>query len=351
MQFLLYGAYGYTGTLIAEQAASLGMKPVLAGRSAQKLKVLADRLDFEYRVCDLNDPADLDDLLKDFSVVLHAAGPYRYTAKPMLEACLRTKTHYLDITGEIEIFELAASLTEQAQQAGIMLLPGTGFDVVPTDCMALYLKQLLPSATHLQLAFSASGGAGFSRGTALTMVENLGEGAAVRKNGIIKKVPLGHESLRVPFTDEKQWFVMTIPWGDVSTAYHSTGIPNIEVYMSFPPKRYNMIKMMPYFNWALRIPFVKSIARNKVNQGAAGPTDEQRDGANNLVWGKVWNDQGDSKSARMSMPNGYTLTALSSLLCTQKVLDGNAPVGFQTPAKAYGTDLIMEIEGVVRQDL
>jgi short subunit dehydrogenase-like uncharacterized protein len=351
MQFLLYGAYGYTGKLIAEMAADYGLTPVLAGRSEAKLQPMAQKLGLEYRVCSLDDPAALDILLKGFPVVLHAAGPFQYTAKPMLDACLRTGTHYIDITGEIDIFEMAASMDEQARQAGVMLLPGAGFDVVPTDCMAVYLKSKLPSATHLQLAFSALGAAGFSRGTAKTMAERLGQKSTVRENGKLVDVPLGHKTMEVPFNDERSWFVISIPWGDVSTAYYSTRIPNIETYMAFPPRQYWFVKYQKYLNWALRTGIVRRMAKSRIDKQPAGPNAEQRANADSLVWGRVRNNSGEEREARMRTPNGYTLTVITSLLCTQKVLEGNAPIGFQTPAKAYGADLIMEVEGVVREDL
>jgi len=349
MSLLLYGATGYTGQLIAEYAGQYGLQPILAGRSEGKVKALAARWSLPWRAADLNDPAELDAMMKGITVVLHAAGPFQHTAKPMLEACLRNRVHYLDITGEIAIFEMAARMDEKAKAAGIMLLPGAGFDVVPTDCLALYLKNKLPDATHLQLAFAS--GAGLSHGTATTMAENLGEGGAVRQNGKIIRVPmLGHKTMTVPFPG-KPLFVMTIPWGDVSTAFYSTGIPNIETYTGVSPASYKWIRRQRYFNWLLRMTWVRNFAKNRIKQRPAGPSPEKRQRSSSLVWGKVYNAAGKSAEATLRTPEGYTLTALTSLLIAKKVLKGNAPIGFQTPAKAYGADLILEIAGVERGDL
>lgn len=348
MQFLLYGASGYTGQLIAEYAASFGLTPILAGRSEAKVKAMAESLGLEYRVFDLADAAALDAALKETPVVLHAAGPFMFTAKPMIEACLRTGTHYLDITGEIAIFEMAARMDKKAREAGIMLLPGAGFDVVPTDCLALHLKNRMPDATHLQLAFAGLGG-GVSQGTAATMAENLGEGGAMRKDGKIVKVPMGHKSMIVPFRD-KSLFVMSIPWGDVSTAYHSTGIRNIETYMGFSPSAYRWVKLQRYFNWLLRTNFVRNIVKKRIKERPAGPTPEQRARSKSFIWGRVANAEGKVLEAQLVTPEGYTLTALTSLLIAKKVLNGNAPIGFQTPAKAYGEDLILEVAGTERID-
>lgn len=349
MSLLLYGATGYTGQLIAEYAGQYGLQPILAGRSEEKVKALAARWSLPWRVGDLNDPAALDALLKGVTVVLHAAGPFQHTAKPMLEACLRNRVHYLDITGEIAVFEMAARMDERAKAAGIMLLPGAGFDVVPTDCLALYLKEKLPDASHLQLAFAS--GAGLSHGTATTMAENLGEGGAVRKNGKITRVSvLGHKTMKVPFPG-KTLFVMTIPWGDVSTAFYSTGIPNIETYTGVSPSAYKWIRWQRYVNWLLRTAMVRNFVKRSIQKRPAGPSPEKRKRAVSLVWGKVSNDAGVAVEANMRTPEGYTLTALTSLLIAKKVLAGHAPTGFQTPAKAYGAGLILEIEGVERFDL
>ncbi|MCB0593743.1 MAG: saccharopine dehydrogenase NADP-binding domain-containing protein [Lewinellaceae bacterium] len=348
--FLLYGAYGYTGRLIAELAIDKGMLPILAGRSEEKMDQLCEELGgIDYRVFGLNTPSAIDDGLDGVSMVLHAAGPFIHTARPMMEACLRNGVHYLDITGEIAVFEMAAALGARAREAGIMLMPGTGFDVVPTDCTALYLKEQLPDATHLQLAFS-SGGSRTSQGTATTMAENLGEGGAVRENGKIKRVPLGHKTMEVPFAEGKSRFCMTIPWGDVSTAYYSTGIPNIEVYTSVHPKTYRYIKLQPYYNWLLRTSFVRNLVKSRIQKGPAGPSEEQRKRGKSYIWGKVWNEKGDTRETQLITPEGYELTAHTSLLIVQKVLEGKIQVGFQTPAKAYGSGLILEIPGTLREE-
>lgn len=349
MQFMIYGASGYTGKLIAEEAAALGFKPILAGRNEAKIKPLADHLGFDFKIFDLEDEKTLDAALSEITVVLHCAGPFKFTARPMMQACLRTQTHYLDITGEIEIFEYAHYLDTAAKKAGIMLMPGVGFDVVPTDCLGQYLKKQLPDATFLELGFAGTGKAGWSKGTASTAVVNLGKGSAERRNGKIEIVPLGHKTLWKAFRGKKMFF-MSIPWGDVSTAFHSTGIPDIITYSGINPNQYKWIRLQKYFNWLLGMPFVKKMALSRLQKGPAGPTDEERSTSGTFVWGAAKNESGEMKKASLVTPNGYTLTVLSSLLITQKVLKGNLKPGFQTPSMAYGGDLVLEVEGVIRED-
>ncbi|MEM7373129.1 MAG: saccharopine dehydrogenase NADP-binding domain-containing protein [Bacteroidota bacterium] len=348
MTFLLYGSYGYTGRLIAEQAKEYGLTPILAGRDDARVKAQAESLGYDYRVFALDDPAELDKQMQDVSMVFHSAGPYIYTARPMMEACLRNKVHYVDITGEIEVFEMAHEFDAQAKQAGIMMLSGAGFDVVPTDCLALYLKQMMPEAVRLDLAFA--GGSGLSHGTALTAVENLGKPSAERQDGKIVEVPLGAHTLTIP-ADPQPYFVMSIPWGDVSTAFYTTAIPNIRTYTGIAPKSYRWVGLMKYFGWLLRAQWVKNIARRRIKKGPAGPSEKSRIKSRTVVWGRVTHASGQSKEARLITPEGYTLTAITSLLITKRVLAGDLKVGFQTPAGCYGADLVMEVDGVVREEL
>ncbi|MEN9686910.1 MAG: hypothetical protein RLZZ28_2696 [Bacteroidota bacterium] len=348
-QFLLYGANGYTGRLIAGMAGDYDLVPILAGRNETALKAMADELGLSYRVIDLSDTNKLHQALNEVSVVLHAAGPFQHTAKKMMEACLETGTHYLDITGEINVFERGKKYDNQAREAGIMIMPGVGFDVVPTDCTAAYLKKQMPDATHLQLAFAMIGGK-LSHGTATTMAEGMGEGTVVRENGNFVKKPLGHKGFTVDFGVRKI-FVMCIPWGDVSTAYTTTQIPNIETYTQASPKMFKLLKWQFLFNWLLRTSFVRNRAKKQIRQKPAGPSDEMRQKARSLVWGKVTNAKGEKKEVRLQCPEGYTLTALTALSITKKVLAGNFFTGYQTPAGAYGADLIMEIEAVTREEI
>ena len=340
-QFLLYGANGYTGKLIAKLLATYNLQPILAGRTEANIKPLADELQLPYRIIDLDDAVQLEKALSEIKLVLHAAGPYVYTAKQMIEACLKTGVHYIDINGDISVFEMLKKYDSLAKEKNIMVMPGVGFDVVPTDCVALQLKNKMPDATHLKLAFASIGG-GLSHGTAITMAGKIGEGGAVRENGKIIRKPLGQKGMWVNFGEQKL-FVMTIPWGDISTAFTTTGIPNIETYTGMAPKVYRILKLQWAFNWLLRTNFVRNIIRKKIKAKPAGPSDEQRKKSSSMVWGEVSNTAGKTLNAAINCLDGYSLTAHSSLLISKKILEGNFKPGYQTPAGCYGEHLIMEI--------
>ncbi len=349
-QFAIYGAYGYTGELIARFATQMGLKPILAGRNEQKLVRMSKQYDLPYEVVDLNNETQLNDLCLLVDAVIHCAGPFKHTFKPMLKACMKNGTHYLDITGELEVFEAIAQVSDRIEQTGITAMPGVGFDVVPTDCMAAYLKEKLPTATHLELAFMSIGG-GVSHGTANTLIENIDEGGAVRMNGRIMKVPSAHKVKRISFGGKKPVTVVTIPWGDVSTAYYSTGIPNIEVYTAVNKRVLQFMKNANSMGWFLGKSVVKSLLKTVNGSRAAGPSDEQRKKAKSYVFGKVTDEAGNQFSAGLETLEGYTLTALCALHIVKKVLAGDLKIGFQTPSMAYGADLILEIQGSSRKDL
>lgn len=346
MNLLIYGANGYTGELITRIAVERGWRPLIAGRRESEIRRLADRYGLNFRVFSLDDSAALDAALQEVEAVLHCAGPFSITSRPMLEACLRNRRHYTDITGEITVFEHCASLDEKARDAGIMIMPGVGFDVVPSDCLALHLKERLIDATHLTLAFLGVGR--LSHGTQATMIMNLGRGGAIRKDGRITPVPAAFKTREINFGSFRK-LAVTIPWGDVSTAYYSTGIPNIEVYTVVPPNVLRLMKLSRYLGPLLAAAPVQRFLQSRIPPG--GPSDDERARGKSLLWGEVVNQAGERAESRLETPEGYTLTALTALNICEKILAGHHPPGFQTPAKAFGADLILEIEGVSREDL
>ena len=349
MPFLLYGATGYTGRLIARLAADRGHRPVLAGRTPETVAALAAELGLEHVAVGLDEPAALDRALDGVPLVLHAAGPFSRTAAPMVEACLRTGTHYLDITGEIAVFEALAARAREAARAGVVVLPGVGFDVVPTDCLAMHLHRRLPSATRLRLAIRALSSA--SHGTAQTAVENAGAGGAARVAGRIVRVPAAHDQVTATFSDGATRVCTAIPWGDVSTAFHSTGIPNVTTYAALPPGAVRAMKASRWLGPVLRAAPVQALLRGAVRRRVAGPDAEARAAGRSFVWGEATDGAGGRAVARWAGPEGYAFTADAALRAAHAVLDGRAAAGFQTPSLAFGPDFALEMDGATREDV
>ena len=343
MSFLIYGASGYTGKLIVELSVKKGLKPVLAGRTESKIKPLAQKFGLEYLVFGLDNYDELLEKLSNFPLVLNCAGPFSQTAQKLVEICLETRTHYLDITGEIDVFERIKLYHREAQDKQIILLPGVGFDVVPTDCMAKYLKNKLPDSTHLELAFTSVGGS-ISHGTVTTMIENLGRKGYEREDKIIILKPTGYDGKWINFGGIKQ-FAMTIPWGDISTAYTTTGIPNIKTFAGASKSAYYLMKLQFLFNPIIRTKFVKNLLQKYVDDKITGPNEHHFQNGKSLIWGKVSNTKGETVEGRIETLEGYRLTAEASVLITQKVLELEGISGYKTPAGLFGHELILEIEG------
>ncbi len=346
---LIYGANGYTGELLAREAVRRGMRPLLAGRSAEPVAALASELGLESRSFGLDDRASLREGLGGAPLVMHCAGPFSRTARPMVDACLEARAHYIDITGEIAVFEALATRDAEAREAGVMLLPGAGFDVVPSDCLAAHVTGRLPSATHLTLAFQSGGG--ISRGTATTVVENLSGGGAVRRNGRVTQVPAAWRTREIDFGRAPRQAV-TIPWGDVSTAFHSTGIPNIEVYTVVPSSAILMMRLSRLARPLLGSSPVQSFLKKRIRARPPGPGTDAREKGRSRLWAEARNGTtGEHATARLTGPEGYTMTVRTALAIAERVAAGAAPSGFQTPSKAYGADLVLEVDGVEREDL
>jgi len=337
---IIYGSYGYTGRLIVKECKAKNLSVILAGRNEASLKKQSDESGYPYRVVAIDNASALSSLLSEGVVVIHCAGPFQFTSKIMIEACLANGTHYTDITGEYQVFEMLATYSEKAKAKGITILPGTGFDVVPSDCLAVHLKNRLPDATTLELAFHMSK-AGLSRGTSKTMIEGLGEGSMIRVNGKLQSVPLGEKVLRVDFgTFETS--VLNIPWGDIATAWYSTGIPNIAVYMGADEKTIRNARMSQYLNWLFRQRWLKNYLLKKIDQRPDGPRDENRNAGRSYLWGRVTNDRGEFVESTLETLNGYSLTARTSVMIAQRILKGEIKSGFVTPAMALGSNFILE---------
>jgi short subunit dehydrogenase-like uncharacterized protein len=341
-KWMLYGANGYTGRITAELAVARGMHPVLAGRRESEIRPLAEKLGLEWRCFNLDTPSIVEDAIRDCELVLLHAGPFSATSAPMVDACLATRTHYLDITGEIGVFDAIQSRDAAAKSADVVLMPGVGFDVVPTDCLANMLAAKLPDATHLELAFAGDGG--ISPGTCKTMVEMLGDGGKIRSNGNIITVPSAYLRKTIRFSD-RTLYCMSIPWGDVSTAFYSTRMPNITVYTATPKPVAIISRLLNPFMGLMAKPAIRDFLKRSIDKHVQGPDAEARAAGTSKLWGKVRNARGATQEMWLDVAEGYQFTTYASLACVQGVLGGRVPPGTHTPATAFGAEFVLEIEG------
>ncbi|HTS02759.1 MAG TPA: saccharopine dehydrogenase NADP-binding domain-containing protein [Thermoanaerobaculia bacterium] len=337
---LVYGANGYTGKLIVEAALRAGLRPVAAGRRREAVEPLAAAWGLNSLCFSLDDAASAAHLLEPYGAMLLAAGPFSRTSAPALEACLRSKTAYLDITGEVDVFEAVFSRDEDAKSAGVAVLPGTGFDVVPSDCLAKALAEALPGAETLTLAFR-----GFrpSAGTMKTMLEGIPRGGLVRKAGVLTRVPAAWKTMDVPLGDRPR-LAMTIPWGDLATAFRSTGIPDIEVYMAVSPSAVASARRTRRLAPLLGLGPVQSFLKARAEKTVRGPTAEERERERSYLWGRVTRGE-TAVTGTLETLEGYALTAETAVAIARRVLGGEVPPGVHTPSQAFGARFIGTIRG------
>ena len=345
---IVYGSYGYTGRLIINELKKKSFTIILAGRKRDALQNQSEETGYPFEVVDVSDSIGLKKLLSKAALVLHCGGPFRFTAKAMIDVCLETKTHYTDITGEWQVFELLAGYDEAAKKVGIQIMPGTGFDVVPSDCLAVHLKNRLPAATHLQLAFAMVPG-GMSRGTKKSMTESLGYGGITRKHNELIPFTLGKDVLDLDF-GKFTTKTTRIQWGDISTAWRSTGIPNIEVFAGASTGSIRGLRISNYAGALLRQRWMKNFLLKKIDKGSSGPSDEHLKTGKCYLRGQVWDAQGNTKISLFNGPNAYLLTAKTAVLIAEKIMAGNFNAGYKTPAMQYGADLVLEINDTKRID-
>jgi len=337
--WLLYGANGYSGERAARAAKMTGRRPVLAGRNEQAVRSLAEELDLPYRIFSLDDVDKIREQLWDISVVVHAAGPFSATSEPMIRACIKSNVHYVDITGEISVFERAREFDREARKAGVVVCPGVGFDVIPTDCIASVLHEALPDALSLNLGFH--GNLRPSRGTARTALEGIGKGIFVRRNGKLQRVARDYKLRQIDFGNGPRRSAV-IPWGDLATAFWTTSIPNISVYIPDNRSRVSM-KLFGLQRLILKVPPVRKMVMKKIDQNVRGP--EVKDGKSEgrmYVWGEVVNAAGRTLEARLETSNGYDVTVDGMLLAASRLKHYSGRGGYFTPSQLFGNRVIEE---------
>ena len=390
--WLLYGAYGYTGRLLAMEALRRGHRPILAGRREEPLRELAHELEGRtpreladelghpetvtarhegehapeadpdapvprptWRRFSLDDPDMLRRELEGVSAVLHAAGPFIHTAPPMLEACVEVGAHYLDITGEVPVFERAFGLHQRARDAGVALLSGVGMDVVPTDGAAALLAESLPSGSRLELAIHSPGGP--SIGTLKTIVEGVPGGLLVRRDGRLEGAGPGRREFRrqVDFGPEPQEGPMAgrlggrrsvapYTWGDLATAWRTTGVGHVTCYMTTSRWQVRLMPVaLPLLRAALSVGPLRRLAGRAVDRGPDGPSPELRRTGRTRVWGRMEDDEGRWSEVVLELPQGYRFTAVAGVRALEEVLGRPELRGAVTPAGAFGHGWVLAL--------
>ncbi len=341
--WMLYGATGYTGVLLAEEAVRRGHRPLLAGRSAERLRPLAARLGLDYRVLALEDGAALREAAGRVGLVLHAAGPYFHAGRPMLAACLAAGTPYLDINGEVSELEQTFQLASQARERGIAVIPGVGFSVAASDCLAAHVAARLPDATALTIAVHT--GANASPGTIKGTLETIAHSGvgSVRRGGVLVPHPYGQGARVLPFPDGAR-LAVPIPWGDLVSAYHTTGIPDITTYMAYPPGLIRLMGGLRLLSGLLRIGSLRRLALGLAGRLVTGPDAALRRTARSAVYARAENAAGAAAEGWLETVEAYRFTAEAGIRAVEETL-ARRPCGVLTPARAFGADFALTIPG------
>ena len=352
--WMIYGVTGYTGRLILEEAVNRGHQPILAGRNREITRALARTYGLEYEAFAIPDSAAATRGLQRAGVdlVLHCAGPFVRTVDPMLPACLHAGVHYLDITGEIPVFERVFAVDQQARDRGIVLMPGVGFDIAPTDCLGKYVADQLPGAASLDVVISSKGSVrqgGFSAGTAKSILEMLPNHGYIRRGGQLMPYGFGRGGGRFPFPGGERT-ALVIPWGDVFTAYYTTGVPNITTYLTLPPEQIAAIRAFGYPAHLLaKIGPLRRLIASWLDANMRGPGIRARQLSSAQIYVRATDREGQSAEAWLETAEPYLFTARAAVRSVERVLEGEF-TGAQTPAGAFGADFVMEIADTSRYD-
>jgi short subunit dehydrogenase-like uncharacterized protein len=345
---LIYGATGYTGRLIAERLVHSRCHTVIAGRTPHRVQALSAVLGVAGRTIAIEEAEALDQALDDVDVLINAASPFASTAPALIESCLRTKTHYLDITGELPVFQNAFFHDEVARSRGIMIMPGAGLGVVASDCLAAHVAALVPDAKYLRIALLRPGS--FSRGTFRSALGLAHSRVSIRRNGRMMSLPVGRLQRAFDFGDGERESV-AVSWADVFTAYHSTGIRNIEAYFEADFASRALYQLGAGVADAMQLRPVKALI--DVASGALpdGPSETRRQSERCVIVAEAEDSWRQVRSARLETSDGYSFTAQAAAAIAKRVMRGDFVSGFQTPARVYGADLALQFKGTHRKEL
>ncbi len=344
---MVYGAYGFTGQWIVEEAVERGHEPLLAGRNEEKLRPVADRFRLESRVLSLSEPGAMRDALDPIDAVMHAAGPYVRTAEPMVEACLETGTDYVDITGEISVLEDQFARDERARQAGVALLGGMGFDVVPTDCLARHVADRLDDVEQLDLVVDTD--INPTAGTVKSALGMMPSGGRVRRGGQLHREPVGGRTLDVDFPHGRRT-ASSAPLGDLVTAAHSTGARSVRTYVVLPRGVARVLRTLsPILGFLLRFAPIRRGFERLVDRLFTGPDREDREASENWIYARARSRNGETADAWLKTPETYWFTALSCVEAMERLAETEV-IGARSPAMAFGPDYVLDIPGVERFD-
>lgn len=341
--WMIYGANGFSGRLIAAEAKSRGLKPILAGRNRAAVEALANELGLEWRAFPIESVEQVESNIQGIRLLLNLAGPFVKTADIAVQACIRNGIHYLDIAGEPLVFEQIYARDAAAKASGAIIIPAVGFDVVPSDMLANSLASRLPDATQLDMAFFGSGSG--SAGSAKTVLGMMADKCMVRRNGKLQRLPLAALTRSVAFSD-REAFCMSVTWGDISSAWRSTGIPNITMYMATTREAAKKMRRFSPLTVLLTIPFLRNKLFSKIDQSVQGPDAETRQSSCMRLWGRATNARGEAVEATVDTPEGFTLTTQSALLCVEKILSGSTAGGCFTPTQVFGVEFALGIPGI-----
>jgi short subunit dehydrogenase-like uncharacterized protein len=344
---LIYGATGYTGRLIVRRALARGLRPIIAGRDRQAIASMAASCGVEWMSARVDDAARLRSLTSAANVLINAAAPFVSTSAALVDACIATGTHFLDITGEAESIEATAKWHDEAVQRRVMLMPGAGFDVVASDCLAAHVARRLPGARVLKLGFDIS--QPISRGSLKTSIEMAGRGVLVRRGGRLVRVAQGSLAYCFDYGYGPR-VSLGVNLGDVSTAFFTTGIPNIETYLRATLPVWGAITTDRYWGWLLATLPWQTLLKAQTTWLPDGPSPQAR----SRGWAIVVADANDSNGrcvrARLRTADRYWFTALSTIGIAERILAGESVAGFQTPASVLGPDFARTLDGVSQED-
>jgi short subunit dehydrogenase-like uncharacterized protein len=220
------------------------------------------------------------------------------------------------------VFRALYDLDERARQAGITIMPGAGFGVIATNCLARYVSDAVGGAAVLEVATRAAV-AQQGPGVAATRQQNMPYGGWIRQAGHLQPCPLGSGIITITLPDGP-CLIMPLPTGDLEAAFQATGAADITAYGAVPGDPASGPK-------------------------ASDPPADQHPAYQSFGWARATGPDGATTQAWLQTGESYAFTGTASIRAVEETLARSQPGAF-SPAAAFGADFVLTIPGTSRTD-
>ena len=330
---VIIGATGYTGRLVAHEAAGSTAPVILAARDPEKLAAIAEQVGIATtQQVDVTDEASLERLIRPGDAVINTAGPFTELGEPVIEACIAAGAHYVDITGEQPFMRaMHHKYHVPALRAEVAVVNAMAFEYALGDCAVAVTAEGLRRPLRSLDVIYAWGGAASSRGTRRTVLRMLGTRGWVRRDGgFYPQAPgSGHRTTRL--ASGKKLHAVAFGAGEVVTAPRYLEVDDACGWMVMGSLS---ARVVPILAPALpvAVPLLRPLLERAVTR-KPDPTPEDRQESGFTIRVELEAADDTRRAAEVHGSDPYGITATAAVQGALRAMNPEAPAGVLAPSQ------------------